>query len=101
ANLKANASVQGRSLVPAMRNLKSAERSVWFFEHHFPDNGWIPSSEGIRTTRWKYLRYTDNAAPFEELYDLHKDPFERENLAGKPDWVKQQSALQGYWKTWR
>jgi hypothetical protein len=52
------------------RSVSATPRSVWFFEHKFPDGGWIPSSEGIRSHRWKYIRYTDNAAPFGELYDL-------------------------------
>ncbi len=93
AGLQPGSPTQGRSLLPAIRNGHAGDRSVWFFEHHFANNGWIPSSEGIRTKRWKYLRYTDNAAPFEELYDLEKDPFEQENLAGKPEWQKQQTAL--------
>jgi arylsulfatase A-like enzyme len=92
---------QGRSLLPAIRNGHSDDRSVWFFEHHFPNNGWIPSSEGVRTNRWKYLRYTDNAAPFEELYDLEKDPTEVDNLAGKAGWGKQQAVLHQYWQRWR
>jgi arylsulfatase A-like enzyme len=40
----------------------------------------IPSSEGIRTDKWKYFRYRFINAP-EELYDLKKDPLETKNLA--------------------
>ncbi len=40
----------------------------------------IPSSEGIRTERWKYFRYRFIHAP-EELYDLKNDPLETINLA--------------------
>jgi arylsulfatase A-like enzyme len=100
AGIKAGPSTQGRSLLPAIRNGRAGDRSVWFFEHHFPNNGWIPSSEGIRTKRWKYLQYTDNAAPFEELYDLELDPSELRNLAGTSAWAKQHAALREYCKKW-
>ena len=70
-------------------------------EHHFPDLGWIPSSEAIRTERWKYIRYTDNAAPFEELYDLETDRSETNNLSGVPQYAAQQRALARYRDLWR
>ena len=73
AGLKPSQSVQGRSLMDLLRGQRADPRHVWFIEHHFPDGGWIPSSEGIRTGRWKYIRYTDDAAPFEEIYDLQQD----------------------------
>jgi arylsulfatase A-like enzyme len=40
----------------------------------------IPSSEGVRTAKWKYFRYRLIKAP-EELYDLEHDPLEKNNLA--------------------
>ena len=44
----------------------------------------IPRNEGIRTTRWKYIRYVDSSPLFEELYDLEQDYEETENLALLP-----------------
>ena len=101
AALKPDSAAQGRSLVPWLRDEHTAERGVWFFEHHFPYNGWIPSSEGIRTRRWKYLRYTDSATPFEELYDLQQDRHETNNLAGQARYGREQKILTGYWRKWR
>jgi arylsulfatase A-like enzyme len=101
ANLKPPPSTQGRSLVPLLHESGSSTRPLWFFEHHFPYNGWIPSSEGIRTERWKYIRYTDAAAPFEELYDLAQDRSEVKNLAGQSKYAAQQKALTAYWRKWR
>lgn len=101
ANVNSPPGAQGRNLLPLTAGLESPKRKIWFFEHHFPNNGWIPSSEGIRTERWKYVRYTDTAAPFEELYDLQNDPFEKDNLAGRAAFAERQTALNGYWNKWR
>lgn len=101
AGLKPSQSVEGRSLVGLLRGQQFNPRRVWFIEHRYPDGGWIPSSEGIRTERWKYIRYTDNAAPFEELYDLQHDRFETQNLAGQTRYASQLRVLSGYCQTWR
>jgi hypothetical protein len=37
--------------------------------------------EGVRKIRYKYMEYTDG---FRELYDLQTDPFELQNVAGRP-----------------
>ena len=42
-------------------------------------------SEGVRTERWKYIRYLDMTPHVEELYDLQADPQELRNLAADPE----------------
>jgi N-acetylglucosamine-6-sulfatase len=37
--------------------------------------------QAVRTERYKYLHYLELAG-MDELYDLHSDPYERENLVG-------------------
>ncbi|HEV2275883.1 MAG TPA: sulfatase [Acidobacteriaceae bacterium] len=101
AGLRPTESAQGQSIVKLVQEEARDFRSVWFVEHHFPDGGWIPSSEGIRTGRWKYISYTDDAAPYEELYDLEKDPFETKNLIGDARYASQQHALSAYRMKWR
>jgi arylsulfatase A-like enzyme len=101
AGVASKAPAQGRSVVPLLNDGSATGRSVWFFEHRFPNGGWIPSSEGIRTHRWKYIRYTDNAAPFEELYDLQADPTETVNLIGNSAYRGQRETLTRYAATWR
>ena len=54
---------------------------------HLWDFDKIPSSEGIRTDRWKYFHYRHINAP-EELYDLKKDPLEKTNLAANKKYRK-------------
>lgn len=101
ANVAVPAGTQGRSLLPLLHESSDRERKLFFIEHHFPYKGFIPSSEAIRTKRWKYMRYTDVAAPFEELYDLHSDPHEQHNLASGPEWSHQLSALRSYCTRWK
>lgn len=114
AGVRAPAAVQGQSLAGVLRRDNPQFRPLFFIEHDFPDNGWIPSSEAIRTERWKYIRwtghakpvtafpapYTAQAAPHEELYDLVHDPYETHNLIGRPQTARQQQALSAYREAW-
>jgi arylsulfatase A-like enzyme len=80
AEIKSPVNYQGESLKPYLnRPTYSLHRDFILIEHlwKLPD---IPSSEGIRTDKWKYFRYRFINAP-EELYDLKKDPLETKNLA--------------------
>jgi arylsulfatase A-like enzyme len=86
AGLDVPQQMQGRSLLPMLRGDDVAWRTETFLEHlfHPPESLVIPKSEGIRTERWKYIRYFEQSPPYEELYDLVDDPNERMNLAGHP-----------------
>jgi len=80
AEIKSPVNYQGESLKPFLnRPAYSLQRDVILIEHlwKLPE---IPSSEGIRTDKWKYFKYRYIQAP-EELYDLEKDPMETKNLA--------------------
>jgi alpha-L-rhamnosidase len=87
AGLRAPKNYQGIGLTPFLKkgNIPSARKSI-LIEHlwKLPE---IPSSEGIRTARWKYFRYRSIKAP-EELYDLQNDPLETINLAGNQKYKK-------------
>ncbi len=54
-------------------------RGDLFYEHHFGPKI-IPPSEGVRTERWKYIRYINESPVVEELFDLKRDPLEQRNL---------------------
>jgi len=74
--------MQGRSLVPLMRNPTRPFRTEVFCEHLW-NHPQIPRTEALRTGGWKYIRYMDHPE-YEELYDLTDDPDESRNLASDP-----------------
>jgi arylsulfatase A-like enzyme len=80
AGLKSPSAMQGHTLLPVVRREASALRDDFFYEHLF-EHARIPKSEGVRDSRWKYVRYLVEPKVHEELYDLQADPWEEHNLA--------------------
>ena len=72
--------MQGRSLRGLVYGKDEEWRDDFFYEHLF-ENAEIPKSEGVRTERWKYIRYIEQGPVDEELYDLQNDPYEEHNVA--------------------
>lgn len=87
AGITAPKNYQGRSLTPLLVNNKTNLNRDAILLEHLWDNPNIPSSEAIRTERWKYFRYRLIKAP-EELYDLKNDPLEKKNLASDIKYAK-------------
>jgi arylsulfatase A-like enzyme len=54
----------------------------------------VRTSIGIRTARWKYVRYDDGDG---ELYDLDHDPNELRSHYGDPAYARVQARLQQVW----
>lgn len=92
------ATMQGRSLVPLLeRNRPRDWRRDFLYEHHTLPKI-IPQIEGVRTERWKYVRWVSATPIWEELFDLAKDPGETRNLAGERKYEKQLVAMRSRWK---
>jgi len=78
AGLPPQDSLEGLSLGPQLRNPR-AKRNRPAITTHNHDN------HGVRSERWRYIVYADGS---EELYDMQKDPNERNNLAGDPQYAE-------------
>ena len=75
------AEMRGRSLLPLLRGEDVPWRTDFFYEHLY-ERETIPKSEGVRTERFKYVRYFERRPAYEQLFDLQADPHELENLVG-------------------
>ncbi len=77
-------SMQGRNMMPIVKREPVVWRQHFYYEHTYqtePPRSPIPKNEGIRMTRWKYIRYPEATPVYEQLFDLESDPLEQTNLA--------------------
>ena len=71
---------QGHSLKPIVSTGKADDWRKQTFHEHFAVRSRIPAFEGLRTDRYKYVRYVDEGN-YEFLHDLKEDPDELTNFA--------------------
>jgi arylsulfatase A-like enzyme len=100
AGVAAPERMQGADLSPVVAGETSDARHEFFYEHHF-EHPRIPQSEGVRTQRWKYMRFTEEEPLYEELYDLAADPLEEVNLAASPEHAATLAEMRGKWQSLR
>ncbi len=76
-------SMEGCDLMPLLRQESPSWRSHFYYEHIYtPEDerrAPIPRTEGIRTARWKYVRFPEQQSVYEQLFDLASDPLESKN----------------------
>ncbi len=81
---KIPASMQGQSLAPVLRASGAKWRRSflieYFEEKQYPH---ISTWQGVRSTRWKYVRYPGKDG-MDELYDIQADPGEMKNRINEP-----------------
>ena len=75
--------IQGISIMPLLRDPNASIRtSAYYHFYEFPGEHSVLKHFGIRTSRYKLIRFYDHKN-FWELYDLQKDPHEMKNLYGQ------------------
>jgi arylsulfatase A-like enzyme len=95
--IKAPSRVTGESLVPLIEQHRDSTRNVTV-------TGWGEHA-AIRTKEWVYIGRWSKGAPFEELYDVRKDPLELNEVSEKnPTVVKEfreklKAYVDGGWET--
>lgn len=99
AGIRPPAAMQGSDLSKPIVTGKGPRPDSAFFQIFgpFSGDGTHGGWRGVRTKTHMYARYQDK--PW-VLYDLEKDPFQKENLAGKPETAKVQAALERRLRRW-
>jgi arylsulfatase A-like enzyme len=84
AGLPVPAAMQGKTVMPLAEGKNIPWRKDWLYEYYeYPGFENVRPCRGVRTERYKFIHFF--LAPEEfELYDLQKDPDEKDNLYGKP-----------------
>ena len=100
AGLEVPAVMQGNSLRGLAYGKEEQWRNEFFYEHLF-EHETIAKSEGVRTERWKYVRYVDRQPVDEELYDLINDPLEENNIVMKKENKEILDQMRNRWKELR
>ena len=81
--------IQGRSLLPLLRDRKAAWRKSFLVEY-WAENAmpWLVGMtyKAVRTDRYKYIHWVNRgrAGELDELYDLDRDPYEVKNVVSRP-----------------
>jgi N-acetylglucosamine-6-sulfatase len=83
------ADVTGRSFAPLVTGATGQWRDAFLYEYNYePQFPYTPNVRGVRTDRWKLIRYPHGDGSADrftaELYDLEADPYELRNLIDEP-----------------
>lgn len=89
------ANMQGRSLVPILKNGKADNwrKSIYYHYYEYPSVHMVPRHYGIRTERYKLIHFYQFGNEW-EMYDLKEDPDELTNIYGRADKKSLQTDLE-------
>jgi len=81
--------MQGRTVLPQLREPTRPLRESFFYEHLYEHGPKPPRHiepcEGVRMRHWKYIAYLKQSGPgAEALFDLKNDPLEKTNVFPDP-----------------
>jgi len=80
--VKIPGSMQGKSLLPlvnAQASTKGNQRDLYYHYYEYPDHHSVPPHFGIRSDRYKLIRFY-GPETYWEFFDLEKDPMELRNI---------------------
>jgi N-acetylglucosamine-6-sulfatase len=96
AGKKPNASTDGKSLVPLLKEDKPKNWRTSFLMEYYSDAVWPRTVNlgyrAVRTERYKYIQYSE-LKDMDELYDLETDPYELTNQIRNAAYLQQIEVL--------
>lgn len=100
AGLKKSSKMVGHSFMPLLRGDSTKWRDKIFYEYYWEyDFPMTPTVYGVRTDRYKYIRY-QGIWDQNELYDLVNDPQEMYNLIERTEYAALVKELAGELFNW-
>ncbi len=87
--------MQGHSLMPLLKGEQPTDwrKSIYYHYYEYPSVHMIPRHYGIRTERYKLMRFYEFGNEW-EMYDLQQDPDELINVYGAAGYATVQADLE-------
>jgi len=95
AELDAPSGLQGKSMVPLMTGSDQEIHPEGMYYHYYDYPGWhdVRKHYGIRTKDMKLMRFYGDDVDEYEMYDLSKDPQEKDNVFNYPNYAQQRTDM--------
>lgn len=86
--------IQGKSLIPLLKGQKVPWRDALYYHYYDgPGEHGVAKHYGVRTDRYKLIRFYADADNCWELYDLEKDPGEMKSVYEDPAYAEVRAQL--------